>query len=89
MGTITRLQDILHGRNVICKEQAVAKLRHRPPTSADERGARIQQYRLKAEELRMIAEDVILFETKQTLLSLSCSYEYMADALERMRLPES
>jgi len=64
MGTITRLQDILHGRNVIREEQAVAKLRHRPPMGADERGARIQQYRLKAEELRTIAEDVILFETK-------------------------
>ena len=47
MGTITRLQDILHGRNVIREEQAVAKFRDRPPTGTDERGARIQHRRAR------------------------------------------
>jgi len=88
MGTVTRLRDVLHARDQIREKNAVGNLRRDPPTGVNEREARMQQYRLKAEELRTIAEDVILYETKQTLLSLSYSYEYMADALERMHLPE-
>jgi len=88
MGTVTRLEDVLRARDTIREEQAVESLRRGAVAGADERAARVQQYRRKAEELRTIAEDVILYETRQTLLSLSCSYEYMADALERMQLAD-
>lgn len=41
---------------------------------------RAQQFRLKAEELRTIAEDVILQETRDMLLRLADNYERIASA---------
>ncbi len=80
MASVTCLQDVLRARDMIRKEQATDRLRG-CPIELEEREARIRYYRLKAKELGTIAEDVILYETKQTLLSLACSYEFMADAL--------
>ena len=48
----------------------------------DQRKARAQHYRCRAEELRAIAEDAMLQETQRTLLSLADSYEHMASLLE-------
>ena len=39
---------------------------------------RARHYRLRAEELRVIADEVLLKETSRTLLSLADSYEQMA-----------
>jgi hypothetical protein len=89
MGTVTHLEDVLRARDTIREEQAVESLRRDPLADAGNRNERIHRYRQKAEELRTISEDVILYETKQTLLSLSCSYEYMADAVERMQLADN
>jgi hypothetical protein len=47
-----------------------------------DREARARHYRLRAEELRVIAEEVMLKETNRTLLSLADSYEHMATMLE-------
>lgn len=46
--------------------------------------ARARRYRQRAEELRSISEEVILKETRLTLLSLAESYEQMAATMERM-----
>lgn len=45
---------------------------------------RAQRYRLRAEELRAISEEVMLKETCLTLLSLAESYEQMAHTMDRM-----
>ncbi|HEX3665595.1 MAG TPA: hypothetical protein VHU23_10220 [Rhizomicrobium sp.] len=43
---------------------------------------RARHYRLRAEELRVIAEEVLLRETSRTLLSLAESYDQMAAMVE-------
>lgn len=43
---------------------------------------RARHYRLRAEELRVIADEVLLKETNRTLLSLADSYEQMAVMVE-------
>ncbi len=43
---------------------------------------RARHYRLRAEELRVIAEEVLLKETGRTLLSLADNYEQMALMVE-------
>jgi hypothetical protein len=57
------------------------------PLTSGARKARAHGYRLRAEELRVISEDVILAETQQTLLGLAESYERMAEILEAAVAP--
>ena len=67
---------------MIRQEPILAALRRpRMPQAADPQG-RAAQYRDKAEELRAIAEDVILEQTRATLRRLAESYERMAAALQ-------
>ncbi|HEX4160350.1 MAG TPA: hypothetical protein VHY79_17930 [Rhizomicrobium sp.] len=47
-----------------------------------DRADQARHYRLRAEELRVIAEEVLLRETSRTLLSLADSYEQMAGMVE-------
>jgi hypothetical protein len=47
------------------------------------------EWRQKAKELYAIAEDVVLEETKRTLLGLAHGYERRAIALERAITPEA
>lgn len=84
MGTIIRLQDSRHVHDMIRQEAALAVLRRPRTIRPQQRDARIAQYREKAEELRAISEDVILDETKATLLSLANSYDEMARMLESL-----
>lgn len=49
----------------------------------EDRALRARHYRLRAEELRVIADEVLLKETSRTLLSLADSYEQMAEIVER------
>lgn len=51
---------------------------------AEDRQVRARRYRLRAEELRAISEEVMLKETCLTLLSLAESYEQMALTMERV-----
>ncbi len=55
-------------------------IRPETPSRDGELGAR--HYRLRAEELRLIADEVLLRETGRTLLSLADSYEQMAEMVE-------
>jgi hypothetical protein len=82
MGSITGLQDAQHVHDMIRQESALAVLRRPRGLRPERRDARIAQYREKAEELRAISEEVILQETKSTLLSLANSYEELARMLE-------
>jgi hypothetical protein len=50
----------------------------RAATSSVDGAAGADHYRLRAKELRVIAEEVLLRETNRTLLSLADSYEQMA-----------
>lgn len=54
------------------------------PLAADVRRARAHGYRLRGEELRVIAEDVISPETARTLLNLAETYDHMASTLDNM-----
>ena len=47
-----------------------------------DREARARHYRLRAGELRVVAEEAMLKETNRTLLSLADSYEHVAAMLE-------
>lgn len=47
-----------------------------------DRGTRARQFRDKAEELRVICDDVILEDTRQMFLRLAEAYERMAASLE-------
>ena len=76
------MQDVQHVSDMIRQEAALAVLRRPRPLRPEHRDARIVQYREKAEELRAISEDVILEETKASLLSLASTYDNMARALE-------
>ena len=69
------------------QRQARESVRRAPSAAPKERQTRARQYRLKAEELREIADDVILFESKQTLVSLANSYEHLADTVEHTEHP--
>jgi hypothetical protein len=55
--------------------------------SPAQRKARAGHYRCRAEELRAIADDVMLMETQRTLLSLADSYDHMASILDDVLLP--
>jgi hypothetical protein len=81
MGTIIQLDDARRVHDMIRQEPVLAALRH-PRSRPEDRQGRIVQFRQKAEELRTISDDVILPETRMTLLSLAQSYEHMARTLE-------
>ena len=82
MGNIIRLHDLQHVHDMIRQEPILATLRRPRAGLLGDRNARIAQYREKAEELRTISEDVILEETRSTLLRLADSYEQLAFSLE-------
>jgi len=69
---------------MIRQEPMLAALRRPRGLRPEDRAARIAQYREKAEELRAISEDVILHETRTTLLNLASTYEDVACALESL-----
>ena len=75
MANVTRLEDVRRAR------------RGAPPlmpgSAPAERHARASRYRMRAEELRAISEEVMLKETCLTLLSLAESYDQMARTIER------
>jgi hypothetical protein len=71
MGTITRIED-------------VRRARRRRTAATDDHAARARRYRLRAEELRSISEEVMLKETCLTLLSLAESYDQMASVMEKL-----
>jgi hypothetical protein len=83
MGIIIQLEDARRVHDMIRQEPVLAALRH-PRTRPEDRQGRIVQFRQKAEELRTISDDIILPETRMTLLSLAQSYEHMARSLEDM-----
>lgn len=76
------MQDVQHVSDMIRQEATLAVLRRPRALRPEHRDGRIVQYREKAEELRAIAEDVILEKTRATLLSLASTYDNMARALE-------
>ena len=82
MANIFRLNDILAERDDIRRRRAEAFLKRGQPGSLRERRKRAKHYRAKAEELRAIADDAILFETRRTLTGLADSYERMADTVD-------
>jgi hypothetical protein len=84
MGSTIGLQDAQHMSDMIRQESALAVLRRPRALRPEHRDGRIVQYREKAEELRAIAEDVILEKTRTTLLSLAGTYDNMARALEAL-----
>ena len=67
---------------MIRQEPILAALRRPRRPQARDPQARAAHYRDKAEELRAIAEDVILEQTRATLWRLAESYERMAAALQ-------
>lgn len=73
MGTVTRIEDVRR-----------ARARRGRTVGGEDRMARARRYRQRAEELRAIAEEVILKETCLTLLSLAESYDQMASVMEKM-----
>jgi hypothetical protein len=60
---------------------------HAVPMTAGARKAKAHGYRLRAEELRVISEDVILRDTQQTLRGLAATYEHLAATLEAATAP--
>ena len=73
---------------MIRQEPVLATLR-RDRSRPETRASRIVQFREKAEELRAVAEDVILMDTRHTLWRLAETYERMAQHLEDSPLPPS
>jgi hypothetical protein len=67
---------------MIRQEPILAALRRPRTLPKIDRQARTEQYRDKAEELRALSQDVILEQTRLSLLHLADSYERMAKALE-------
>jgi hypothetical protein len=76
MGKITHLADVRRTR------RASGPMAQR--SAPEDRLTRARRYRLRAEELRTISEEVMLRETCLTLVSLAESYEQMARAMDRM-----
>jgi hypothetical protein len=83
MATVIHLENVLRSRDAERAQRGIASLRRLPPPGSLRWFERAERYRHRAEQLRAIVADVILFETKQTLLSLALSYEHMADTMER------
>jgi hypothetical protein len=84
MGDIVRLHDIGLAHDMIRQESVLAVLRRPRAVRLENRDVRIVQYRKKVEELRAISEDVILAQTRATLLTIADSYEAMARMLENL-----
>ncbi len=82
------MQDIRDVHDMIRQEPVLAALR-RDRLRPEGRPSRIAQLREKAEELRAVAEDVILAETKHTLWRIAETYDQMAHHLENAAVPES
>ena len=80
MGTVTNLDEIRRAR------QGARRIRMQGGSNRD---ARARRYRLRAEELRAISEEVMLRETCLTLLSLAQSYDQMAAAIANMACEEA
>jgi hypothetical protein len=72
MAKITRLEDARRTRDATGDW----------PQRTEPLEGRTRRYRLRAEELRTIAEDLAFEETRLTLLNLAGSYERMALMLE-------
>ncbi|MBV8798309.1 MAG: hypothetical protein JO208_00640 [Alphaproteobacteria bacterium] len=75
------MHDNIH--DMIRQEPVLATLR-RDRQRAITRQSRISHFQEKAEELRAVAEDVILSETKQMLWRLADNYERMARHLTEL-----
>ena len=80
----TPLQDLLQDRDSLRQQQALSALRALP--RGEDRDTKIKLCCTKAEELRTVAEEMVLHETRQTLLQLALSYERMAHSLARTRI---
>jgi hypothetical protein len=75
------VEDFQQVCDKIRQEPVLAALRGRPSVRAEDRRGRIAQFENKAEELRALAEDVILPDTRTTLLTLAENYQRMAATL--------
>lgn len=75
------MEDFRYVRDQIRQEPVLAALRRPQFLRAGDRQDRIMRFEGKAEELRAVAEDVILSETRLTLLKLAETYERMASTL--------
>jgi hypothetical protein len=75
MGTVTSLDDV---------RRAKQSARRTNKARMEDRQARVCRFRRRAQELRVISEEVILKETCLTLRSLAESYEQMASTMEAM-----
>ncbi|MBV9571225.1 MAG: hypothetical protein JO056_08295 [Alphaproteobacteria bacterium] len=75
------MHDLSTMQEMIRQEPVLATLR-RSRTEPRSREDRIAQFRAKAEELRAICEDVILPDTRSSLLNLAGTYDRMADTME-------
>ncbi|HWE05982.1 MAG TPA: hypothetical protein VG274_04690 [Rhizomicrobium sp.] len=81
MGKVTDLDSVRHhGKPSLIRTPSV-------PLGTDVRKARAHSYRLRGEELRVIAEDVISPDTARTLLNLAETYDQMASTLDNMQTP--
>lgn len=80
MDNITRLEDARRARDAAIGGETAER--------ADPLEARVRRYRMRGQELRAIAEEVQLEETRLTLLSLAGSYERMATMLEGLAAEE-
>ena len=80
MGTVTRLDEIRRARQATQRTSI---------PGGEEYHARARRYRLRAEELRAISEEVMLRETCLTLLSLAQSYDQMAATMANMACQKS
>jgi hypothetical protein len=79
MAKVTDLDSVRrHEKPSLIKAQSV-------PLAAEVRKARAHSYRLRGEELRVIAEEVISPDTARTLLNLAETYDHMASTLDNMQ----
>lgn len=82
------MEDFRYVRDRIRQEPVLATLRRPQSLRAGARQDRIGQFENKAEELRAVAEDVILNETRLTLLKLADTYDRMAAGLRGSARPQ-
>ncbi len=76
------MDDFATAHDRIRQEPVLATLRRASSARSMDRGTRARQFRDKAEELRVICDDVILEDTRQMFLRLAEAYERMAASLE-------
>ena len=75
------MEDFRQVCDKIRQEPVLASLRRQQSARAESKQDRIAQFEDKAEELRAVAEDVILEQTRRTLFKLAETYERMAATL--------